>query len=63
MSPVFVIDVIAEVSSYFTKVNSVRLAFGVADAETMSMGDCRVPLQYSGKIVGQVVSSINRKDT
>lgn len=63
VSPVFSMDVIAEVLSYLKKVNSVSLSFGVADAETMLMGDCRLPLQYWGEILGQVVSSISRKGT
>lgn len=42
--------------------NAVRLELGAADAVTMLIGDCRVPLQFLS-MSGQVSSSINRNQT
>lgn len=62
MLPVFLIFFRVDLLLKFLNLNGVRLESGLADVETMLMGDCRVPLQYVGAISGQVLSSINIRD-
>lgn len=45
--PVFLIFFRVDLLLKFLNLN-VRLESGLADVETMLMGDCRVPLQYVG---------------
>lgn len=63
VSPVFSISFIVDLLLNFLKENGVRSELGLADAETMLMGDCRVPLQYKGSTTGQVLSSKNINKT
>lgn len=55
----FTIDVKTDWLSKLVKLKGVRLESAEADADSMLMGDCLLPLQWSAAMVGQVASSGN----